>query len=79
MDVFTFITMLTGKLDGAGYSDTSWGTDHKRTTIIVRDKGLEYRLTIPNSEINYSIADLSEYYANKIIGAFADMKLISDK
>ena len=79
MDVFTFIARLTGKLDGAGYSDTSWSTNQERTTISVRDKGLEYRLEISNSEINYSIADLSEYCANKIIGAFADMKLISYK
>jgi len=72
MDAFTFITNLTGKLDGAGYSDTSWSADKERITIRVRDKGLEYLLAISITEINYSIADLSEYCANKIIRAFED-------
>ena len=72
MDVFTFVTELTGKLDGAGYSDVKWHTNQEHTIIRVRDNELTYKLMIPNIEINYSVADLSEYYANKIIKAFAD-------
>ena len=74
MDVFTFVTELTGKLDGAGYSDTSWSADQERTTIYVRDNELEYELAISNTEINYGVANLSEYWANRIIDAFKERR-----